>query len=360
RRARQHVPYATAIAEDILRNTELDEFSRETIELWLLAAVAAIPTWRNRASQLAATLLGRDVPNYRVIPWVQALELDADVSVAIGYLERLESDQKATADQIQVLAISLLSEKRGAECEALMTRNRSRFFPSQSAQWHYFSAEALVAQGKFQEAREEAASIDRAELQHRTLEGIDFEVQEAHGSADDDLSNLRPVELLDRLDGAARAKDWSIIDLYADRMFAAIPSLYVARLTILASYNAQAYGHTLELYDQFASLYGELIPELERARAYAMERKGDPRAIQVLLHLIEHHPTSENVLFAGQLFATRGDFSPIESLARKYGGDASGELSLAFAGWLQLKNREYARTLLLQSIERGVPPKHSA
>jgi trypsin-like peptidase len=353
---------ASMILTDILETSQVKGDERANLMTWKFASVVLDSQRREEAILEARRQIESTSPNYRLVPWIAAFELPIDTTATInGLHQRIESGE-AQPEEILVVAADAIGQGDGEGAEQVLRSSHAHFEGAGArSNWLIFLIQALLVQGKIDQAERHATELPSDE--RRKAELMIAETREGDEAARivelmrRYAEDRDPLTLLVASGIAYRVKDWAFLADHGESLLGSFGTIETARFAIYGSYNAARYYDALERYAQYAADDRAVPADLVRVRALALERLGDPKASEAFETLIDIEPSAKNFALSGASAVRRGDVATAVVLAQRVAdlSDLPAEVSLQFAVWTRLHNRDLSRVLWRRAMEVGIP-----
>jgi len=343
------------------RDADTDEV-RLLLEAWHFAALALSGEAQAAAVKTeAARMLSGDAPNYRILPWIWALELPIDTSEAVGALRRRLESGVASLEEVQLLTVERLDAHESGEALAILRNAKALFETSgESAMWHFMLVRVLLEVGDEAGAREQLSFLSaeqrfQAEMilteAHRGDEaGTIPELMRKYAETKDPMQLLLAAEL------ARRISDWAFLGDHGEELLKAFGTLTTARYAIYGAFNTARFDDTIDWIRLFEETGQPLPEDLLRIRARALERLGSADALAAYESLIAFSRSAQNLYVFAHYAMTVGDYALVRVIAQQLLlVPSTPDIDLSVAQLCRVEDPELSRTLWRRALKNGAP-----
>lgn len=358
---RDSLQRAVEIFERQLAVGEFEGDQRATLEAWHFVALALDEENHEVASGLARSMLQADPPNYRVIPWIWALNLQIDVTPALNHLRKRMDAGIASPEEILILVIERLDNGSAIEARAMLERNEATFSDSSAnATWHFLMLRVLIDSGDEDRAREHLAFMPPEQRQMAEM----ILIESHHGDESNTIPTLMrryeesqdPLVLMLAAELAYRISDWNFLATFGEKLFAEFGNITSARYSIYGAYNLGRLEDALARVSDYAELVGSLPADLMRLRARILERLGDPNALAAYEAVINESPTADNFRAFAHFAASIGNYPLVVLIAQRLlKVESTPKIDLTIAQLVRAENPDVAKALWQRAMLRGSP-----
>lgn len=351
---RQRFVAAAAIADTLLRETELVDTERDFLELWRLGTLCLNQDTNPEAAAYARDLLDRPKPNFRALAWVDCAVLFSreELDAAVGHIAESVNTIDPEAEVIALLATMQIQTDKAASAEALLTEHARMFRTTpELSRFRSLLALAKALQGDISGAREvqeQITTIEERNSVETTIRLEDGPKETAHLRLYEFFLECRDPKVLLVAANLARTQgDWRFLAEQGPAVLAAFRNLATARLALYGAFNTQLYANVLELYAQLSEFKIPISADILRLRALSLDRLASNDALPAFDDLLRVDPNDNNLYSAGYAHVQRGDLPGTVLLARaaEESDLATPQTRLAFAMWIRPIDPELAKRL---------------
>lgn len=351
---RERFAAAAAIAETILRESEVDDTQREYLEIWRLACLCLNPETMADASAFARELIDRTAPNVRALSWIDSADLlsRGELDPIVERITESVNSGEPSPEAISILATLDLQTEKAVAAENLLLQHPSAFRTApELSRYRSLLAHARALQGNIAGARAMLDGIsiaqDRVSVE-TTIRIYDGPAESAHHRLVKfykECGNMKV--LLIAANRARSASDWNFLAENGPLLLPSFRNIATARLAMYGAFNTQAYATVLEIYARLAEYQIEGTADLLRLRALSLDRLASNDALSAFADLLRVDPSDDNLHAAGFANMQRGDLQGTATLAREVEKSdvASPRTRLAFAMWIRPNDAELAARL---------------